>query len=273
MLKLIKWGIIGGVVVIGAGAIFFGRDLFSYATSSGRLIRTAVKDSIPVRFEIQRARDLLDDLIPEMQANLRLVAQEEVEVASLEKEVSRDREVVSARRVEMEKLQESLRTLPASFNGTEPARKGFIEDAGRRFERFRSSEDLLASKEKLLSNRKRSLQVAIERLEKTRQARVELAAQIENLEQQFRTLQMQGDPLSVKIDDTKLAQTQRLLTDLKKRLDVAQRVLEREAEFSDQDPPKPVSAEALVQEMDDHLHRGSRPAAVAAGSLPAGCDR
>src|SRR5947209_7412927 len=88
MFKLIKWGSIGAAVLVLGGALFLGRDLFSYASTSGKMIRTAVKDSIPVQLEIQRARDLLDDLIPEMHANLRLVAKEEVEVGSLEKEVS-----------------------------------------------------------------------------------------------------------------------------------------------------------------------------------------
>src|ERR1041385_2056070 len=108
MFKLLKWGLVGGTVAIVAGAVFFGRDLFSYATSSGRMIRTAVKDSIPVSFEIQRARDLLDDLVPEMHANLRIVAQEEVEVATLEKEVAGDREVVSRQRSEIQKLRQDL---------------------------------------------------------------------------------------------------------------------------------------------------------------------
>ena len=88
MFKWIKRIVIGSVIlgVIGTGVILTGTT--SYVRSSGRMIKTAVKESIPFEFEIQRARDLLDDLVPELRANLRLVAAEEVEVANLEREIA-----------------------------------------------------------------------------------------------------------------------------------------------------------------------------------------
>jgi hypothetical protein len=45
-------------------------------------MRGAVKDAVPIEFQIQRARDSLNDIIPEMQANIRLIAQQEVEIAA-----------------------------------------------------------------------------------------------------------------------------------------------------------------------------------------------
>jgi chromosome segregation ATPase len=255
MFKIMKWGFIGAAVLLLGGGLFFGRDLFSYAHSSSKMLKTAVKDSIPVQFEIQRARDLLEDLIPEMHANLRLVAQEEVEVASLEKEVGKERDWVASERGQIQKMRETLTSLPSQSAGLEVARQDQLEGLSQRFERFRTSELLLTGKEKLLQNRRRSLQAAIQRLEKSRVARVELASQIEALEGQFRLIQAQGSSSDLQLSDTKLAQTQRLLSDVKKRLEVAQRVLERESTFNDPAPPSNITAEGLAQDIDNHFRK------------------
>jgi hypothetical protein len=266
MFKLIKYGLIGGVVLVLAGGFFFGRDLFSYAFTSGKMVRTAVRDSIPPKFDLQRARDLLEDLIPEMRANLKLVAEEEVEVANLEKEVGREREVVASQRSAIQKMRHDVEVLPATAAETD--RKDQVEDLSRKFDRFRSNEQLLATKEKLLANRRKNLQTAVARLEKTRIARVELAAQIQSLEAQFNMVEAQGSPNDLRLSDTKLAQTQRLIGDLKKRLEVAQRVLERESELNDPEPAKKVSRQGLLEEIDDHFRSGTSAAPASTSPFP-----
>ncbi|MHC4230725.1 MAG: signal peptide-containing protein, partial [Planctomycetota bacterium] len=79
-----KWLKRSVIVVAGlsvAGSLLFGKDVVSYVRSSAKSVRTVVKDSVPIEFELRRARDLVEDIIPEMHANVRLIAQEEVEVA------------------------------------------------------------------------------------------------------------------------------------------------------------------------------------------------
>ena len=73
--------VVAGVAVV--GSVLFGRDVASYVRSSAKSVRTVVKDSVPIEFELRRARDLLDEIIPEMHASIKLIAQEEVEVAGL----------------------------------------------------------------------------------------------------------------------------------------------------------------------------------------------
>ncbi|MHC4073980.1 MAG: signal peptide-containing protein, partial [Planctomycetota bacterium] len=78
-----KWLKRSVIVVAGlsvAGSLLFGKDVVSYVRSSAKSVRTVVKDSVPIEFELRRARDLVEDIIPEMHANVRLIAQEEVEV-------------------------------------------------------------------------------------------------------------------------------------------------------------------------------------------------
>jgi hypothetical protein len=138
MFKWIKWSVIGMAVLGVAGVVCFGRSLPSYIRSSGNILTSAVKDAIPIEFEIQRARDALDALVPEMHANLRLVAAEEVDVANLEKEVGRQRESVADETAKVQKLRGNLDAKLASFDlgGHDYKRTDVVEELSRRFERL-----------------------------------------------------------------------------------------------------------------------------------------
>lgn len=277
MLKWTKRIVLGGLVLVGAAVILHKTGAASYLRSSKRMLTAVVKDSIPVEFEIQRARDLLEDLIPEMQANLRLVAAEEVDVAHLEKEIAQHR---GATRHEAEKLQalrDGLKTQLAAYNfgGREYSRDEVIEELARRFEHLKTAEMLLKGKEDLLRNRRRSLDAAVAKLEKTRVARVELAARIEALEAQFRLVQAQSSGTTFRLDESKLARTQKVIDGLKRRLEVAQKELAWESRFIENIPVEPVNEGALVDRVDAYLSGkrgilGSSDPAPRDGSTPAG---
>src|SRR5512133_2127241 len=89
ILRWAKWGVMGVVGLGLVGGMLFGKDAVSYVKSSARGVRTAVKDSVPGEFELRRARDMIEETIPEMHANIRLIAQEEVEVAALKGEIAK----------------------------------------------------------------------------------------------------------------------------------------------------------------------------------------
>ena len=54
--KLIKLGMLSVAGVVLVGGIVFGREMCSYVSSSARSVRHAVKDAVPVEFELRRAR-------------------------------------------------------------------------------------------------------------------------------------------------------------------------------------------------------------------------
>lgn len=268
MFKWMKRIALTAVVVGLVGGICIKTGLGSYVKSSSRILKTAVKDSIPVEFEIQRARDLLEDLIPEMHANLRIVASEEVEVANLEKELNRQRHSVADEGGKVQRLRSTLNTQLVSYEigGREYRRTDLVEELSRRFEHLRTAEMLVAGKEDLLKNRRRSLDAALQKLEKTRLARLELASQIEALEGQFRLVQAQAAGSEFQLDDTKLARTQKVISELKKRLEVTQRVLAREAQFVEAIPIDTVSESNVVERVDAYFSKKS-PAAEATSAL------
>ena len=51
----------------------FGRDVASYIGTSLSSIRDAVRQQIPLEFELERARGLIADLTPEIRRNMRVI--------------------------------------------------------------------------------------------------------------------------------------------------------------------------------------------------------
>ena len=86
-LKVLKYGGVSLFAVILVGSLIFGTDLFSYVSTSAGNVRETVRDSVPVEFELQRARDLIDEILPEIHASVNVIAEDEIEIASLEKDL------------------------------------------------------------------------------------------------------------------------------------------------------------------------------------------
>jgi len=72
--KWLKTILVTVVCLFLAGGLLFGKDLLSYVRGSAKSVQDVVKDSVPIEFELRRARDLLEEIIPEMHANIRMIA-------------------------------------------------------------------------------------------------------------------------------------------------------------------------------------------------------
>ena len=121
-----------------------------------------------------------------------------------------------------------------------------------------TAERLFDSRKELLNNRRRSLEAAIQKLEKTRLTRVQLEAEIEQLEGHFHLLQAQSAESDFAIDDSKLAKTRQVIKELRKKLDVAQRVLAREAKFVETIPIELIDEGSVVDQVDAYFADGPK---------------
>ena len=174
--KLLKYGVITVAGAALVGGVVFGTDLGSYVTSGSRQIRSAVKDNVPIEFEIARARDLVDDVVPEMQANVRLVAQQEVEIAGLRDEIAAAGGGLDAERARLAKLRQCLASDDVSFSigDVTYTRDEVGRELARKLDLVREAEVVFAGKERLLQNRQKSLAAAIQVLERTRAQKAQL---------------------------------------------------------------------------------------------------
>jgi hypothetical protein len=255
---ILKWLKRSVIVVAGVsivGGMLFGKDVVSYVRSSAKSVQAVVKDSVPIEFELKRARDLLEEIIPEMRANVRLIAQEEVEVAALKVDITKNQESLKDEELRIAKLRDVLAEPKTQycFAGREYPRSYVKEDLANRFERFKESEVILASKQKLLVSRENSLHAAMQMLEQTRSRKRMLQDKIESLASQHRLVKAASVGSGIQVDNSKLAQTEKLINEIKKRLDVAERVLAHESQFVQAIPVDAVPEEDLLTQVDEYF--------------------
>jgi flagellar biosynthesis chaperone FliJ len=260
--KTIKFGIltVAGAALIG-GAVF-GRDLYSYISSGSHIIRTSVKESVPVEFQLARARDLVNDIVPEMQANVRLVAQQEVEIANLQDEIKAAHQSLDNERTKLTKLRNCLSTQDVSFTlgGVTYSRDDVKRELARKLELVRESDVVLSGKDRLLENRQKSLAAAMQVLERTRSEKALLESQIASLDSQNRLVQAASVGSGSSIDTSKLAQTQQLIAQIKKQLDVSERVLAHESRFVEPMVIDTLDEKDVTRQADEYLAGKPAPA-------------
>ncbi len=254
--KWIKRGVIATVGVTLVGGLLFGGDLMSYVKSSANAVRGHVENSVPIEFELTRARDLLDEIIPEMHANVRRIATEEVELASLKADIQASNEKLTQERARVAKLRDVVGVELASYRvgGRKYTREQVVDDLSRRFDRVREAEDILAGKERLLVQREATLAAAERMLAKTRSQKSLLKDKIESLASQHRLVQAAAVGSNMEMDNSKLAQTEKLISEIKKRLDVAERVLARESDFVQPIEVSVVDEDDLLAQVDEYLY-------------------
>jgi capsule polysaccharide export protein KpsE/RkpR len=247
------------VVVCGAliGSLVFGTDVISYVKCSANSVQSAVKDAVPIEFELKRAKDLLDEIIPEMHAQIKLIAQEEVEVAALKGELDTSHQMLISESDRIHTLKSALEANQVSyqFGVREFSRHDVKADLVARFARYKEAEVVLASKKRLLSTRESSLNAAMALLEKTKSQKRLLKDKVGTLEGRYRVARAQAvGSTRLTLDNTKLTQAEKLINQINKRLDVAERVLAHESRFVQTIPVDVIQEKDLLAQIDEHFN-------------------
>ena len=253
--KWMKRGLIGLGIFVVVGGFFFGSDLMSYVHSSAKMTQEKVKDAVPIEFELRRAQDLLEEILPEIHANIQLIAKEEVELTSLKREIQESETAIANQKQRIEKLRNLVNQDQQTYRigSKNYSRQEMTEELSAQFENYKEAELVHASKEKLYETREKSLKAAAQLLEKTKSQKRILAAKIEGLESKHRLLKASAVGTGIKVDDSKLAQTEKLLQQIKKRLDVAERVMAHESKFVQSIPIDELSADQVVTQVDEYF--------------------
>src|SRR2546430_688140 len=112
---MLKKGFLIGTAVLVLLGLLFGREGFSHARTSLGWVRQSVRDSVPVEFEISRARQMIKDLDPEIHRNMHLIAKEEVEVKNLRNQLSEADKQLVKNRSDIERLTRDLKRGDSHF--------------------------------------------------------------------------------------------------------------------------------------------------------------
>jgi chromosome segregation ATPase len=266
---MIKKAIVGGGVVLLAGLFFFGRDCFSYIRTSVHSVKESVHSSVPVEFQIERARGMIKDLVPEIRKNMHVIAKEEVEVERLEKQIADSQARLAREKEELLKLKADVASAKKSFQygGRTYTVDQVRTDLANRFERYKTGEATLASLEEMRGARQKSVDAARQKLEGMLASRRQLQVDVENLEARSQMVAAAQTTSNYNFDDSQLGRVKELVSDLRTRLDVSERLIAAEGTFHDEIPVDHAAPANVVEEITRHFaveQPGGKPEASTA---------
>jgi chromosome segregation ATPase len=226
-------------IVIGAAVLLLGL-LFgrTHVRTAVGMAKQAVKDNVPVQFEIKRAREMIRGLVPEIEKNMHRIAREETEVAKLEKQVGKSEEQLTKDRDAIMRLKSDLDTGTEVFVycGRSYSSRQVKDDLSHRFDQFKTKEATTDSLRKILSARQVSLKAAREKLEGMLAAKRTLEVDVENLEARLKMVEVAQTTSDFNFDDSQLSQTKELIAEISDRIDVAERLVNADTSFHDRIP-------------------------------------
>jgi hypothetical protein len=228
---MLKKILIGTAVVGGVGLLVLGPAVFSHARHAIGALRHGVEEAFPIEYELQRAEQLVREIGPEIDKARRAVAEEQVDIADLEREVGGLEKRISDGEHKVKVKNAALKSGEKSFTfaGRVYSRQQVENDLRLTFDDFRNSQTLLEGKKKLLEARTASLAAAIQKLENVRAQETTLAANIEHMRARLRQAQaMEAVSGRVVLDDGALAQAKEILMRCRKRIEVAAKMVEND---------------------------------------------
>ena len=210
--SMVKKGVVGAAISAGALYLAFGTSAPSYVKTAFHKVRHNAQDSVPIPFEIDRARDLIQALEPAILENREILARAEVDVEHLDREIA------------------SIRTnLDKEKKGMVALREG---ELAQRLDHYKNVQRILEEKEATLKARQKSVIAARQKLTEMAAQKRTLATKLESIQARLQAIEATQDKSEYHFDDSALAQAKQTVSDLERRLEVKARVAEMEGNFS-----------------------------------------
>ncbi len=255
---MLKKILILSAVGVGSAVALAGTGAWSYMRTGFHTASDAVRDSVPIDWEIKRARQMIEDLKPEIARNLQVVAREEVGVQRLAAEIKAKEEQLAKSRGDIMRLKGDLESGSVRFvyAGRSYSVSQVKEDLSNRFKQFQVHEQTTSKLNQVLSAREKNLDAARRKLDSMLAAKRELEVEIENLQARMTMVEVAQTSSPVALDDSHLSSTRQLLDDIRTRIDVAERMVASEGALEGAIQLDETPSEDLLEEIADYFGAG-----------------
>lgn len=252
---MLKKLLIGGGVVLGLVVLFHVTNAKSYVRTTASCVQDSVKDSIPIEFQLKRARTMVHDIVPEVRKNMHIIAREEVEVERLASQIEAAEKKAAKEKGEMMRLKSDLEKDEEAYtySGRVYTVSEVKKDLSNRLKRFQTNDATLESLRAIYDAREKSLQAARQKLENMLASRSQLLVEIENLEARLQMVSASEAGNKYHFDDTNLGRVKELVSDLRTRLSVAERLVNAENEFHEEIPLEDEAPEDIVDRVAEYF--------------------
>ncbi len=267
---MLKKAIIGGLTLTLIAGIMLGSDFGSYFRTMKRRASEAVKSEMDLDFEVDRARTMIDDLIPAIEDSQEVVIKQQVELTRLEKSVISQEEKLDARQEEIMALRSDLKSDKDKFHYAKMtfSRRDVERDVEIRFERYKAADAALLRDKKIMLAQRDALRANQQKLESMIGQKKDLEVAVAQLEARLEQLHAEETISTIAVDDSALSSVKQLIQDLNDQMDVKQAKLDAEASYNG--GLIPVGQEApsdrdIAAEVDDYFSTTSSKKVEKAG--------
>jgi len=253
---------IAALAVVAGLFILNNTRLGSYGWTAYSKAKKSVKAQVPLEFELERVRQQVALLMPDMKQNLSKVAEEIVSIENMKEEVVVIKTNLNKQKEKVRVMTDELKSgnERVSFEGRTCSRTRLAEKLAADLRSCQVCEDELNVKEQMLENRERALESERAKLASMRQQRQELEVRISKLEADLKAIRLAQTKSKFQIDDSRLSQIKQSLADIQQRLRVEQVENDLHGQFAN-DPTsleKPSSAKAknpaeVIKEAESYL--------------------
>ena len=246
--------IIGGGAAL-VGLIFVGRDAWSYIRTSAGYVSDAVGETVPIEFQVDRARGMIQDLLPEVRKNMHVIAKEEVEVQRLDEQIADTRARLAKEKSQLLRLKNDLGSGKSEYTyaGRIYTADEVRTDLASRFNRYKTGEATLASLTDIRNARQRSLTAAQHKLEGRLASKRQLQVEVENLEARCQMIAAAKATSNYQFDESRLGRVKELVSNLRNRLEVTEKLVNAEVQFHDEIPLDKATPENIVEQVTEHF--------------------
>jgi chromosome segregation ATPase len=250
---------IASVIVVAGLVLLAKTSVGSYVHTGWRKLKAETKNQIPLEFEIERLKDEVSQLVPDMNKNFNEIAHEVVALDSLKDDIGRTRANLEMQKknilVMRDDVQGKSDTQKVSYSGKLYPVEQVKTKLAKDWEAYKAGEESLKAKEQLLEAKETSLAAAREKINSMRAKKEQLEVQIAQMEAELKTLRVAETRGSFKIDDSRLSRIEESLKDIRTRIKVAAKAAEMEGEFkSDMIPvQEKVQANDVLKDIENHF--------------------
>lgn len=218
-----KLVIVAGVLLVG-GWLLARTDLGSYTKTAWSHVKGSVKNTVPVTFEIKRAKDMIASLDKEADKLICTMAEQQVDKERLEADTIKCQAFLEQEEREIKAANEQLKTNKTMFvsGSARVSRDRFALDLERRFQAYRLHEAALKSRKQTLNMHHETLNAARANLDALKAAKEDLQARLDKLETELQIVQAEEARAkrASKYDDSRLAKIKNLVDDIEKQVNV-----------------------------------------------------
>ncbi|MBN1852364.1 MAG: hypothetical protein JW829_06555 [Pirellulales bacterium] len=235
--------------------ILFGRNAASYVSTSYDRVTETVRNSVPVEFQIDRARNMVNKLDDEIKRCSKVVAKEEVELEMLNKRIQTAEERNEKDKTNVLRLQADLSSNQDVYHyaGQTYTESEVKQDLSRRFERFKTASATLRSLCEMRDARQRNLDAASKKVRAIIATQRQLQVEIENLEAKRKLVEVAQASSDFIFDDSKLARAKELIGQIRTDLEVTAKLANAELNFHDEIPLDEPTAEDIEQQVAEYF--------------------